>query len=134
MSNGLLHKFNSGGSNYALTNNIGSTNPSTDPIEEKLVMEGSPYSANNGQGVPVNPLATKQSTLHYDTKTNSEGYSVIGGKSTSLTTNNYSSYRDGTTNAIPLPTTLDPNDPTGGDPIYKLKYTSKNPYEKSTFQ
>jgi hypothetical protein len=133
MSNGLLHKFNSGGSNYALTNNIGSTNPSTDPIEERLFMDGSPYSANNGQGIPVNPLATKQSTLHYDKKTNSEGYSV-NGQPFSVTNNNYASYRDGITNAIPLPSTLDFNDPTGGDPIYKLKYTSKNPYENSTFQ
>jgi hypothetical protein len=133
MSNGLLHKFNSGGSDYSLTNNIGSTNSSTDPIEEKLIMDGSPYSANNGQGISVNPLATKQSTLHYDVKTNSEGYSV-NGQPASLTTNNYSAYRDGITNAIPLPTTLDLNDPSGGDPIYKLKYTPENNYEKSTFQ
>jgi hypothetical protein len=133
MSNGLLHKFNSGGSDYSLTNNIGSTNSSTDPIEEKLIMDGSPYSANNGQGIPVNPLATKQSTLHYDVKTNSEGYSVIG-QPASLTTNNYSAYRDGITNAIPLPTTLDPNDPTGGDPNYKLKYTSLAKYESTAFQ
>jgi len=133
MSNGLLHKFNSGGSDYSLTNNIGSTNSSTDPIEEKLIMDGSPYSANNGQGIPINPLATKQSTLHYDIKTNSEGYSVTG-QQASLTTNNYASYRDGITNAIPLPSSLDVNDSTGADPNYKLKYTPIDKYENSTFQ
>jgi hypothetical protein len=133
MSNGLLHKFNSGGSDYSLTNNIGSTNPSTDPIEERLFMDGSPYSANNGQGVPINPLSTKQSTLHYNIKTNSEGYSVNGQPFT-ITNNNYASYRDGITNPIPSPTSLDVNDPTGADPNYKLKYTSTDRYENSTFQ
>jgi hypothetical protein len=133
MSNGLLHKFNSGGSDYSLTNNIGSTNPSTDPIEERLFMDGSPYSANNGQGVPVNPLATKQSTLHYDIKTNSEGYSV-NGQPFSITNNNYASYRDGTVFALPEPTALDVNDPVSADPAYKLKYTPTDKYENSTFQ
>lgn len=110
----------------------------SDGLLVKLTVEGSPLSSNNGQTPYVNPLSTKQSTLHYDPKTNSDGYSV-GGKfnpSKQQTIQNYVAYQDGVFNPIPSPSTLDINDPEGADPNYKLKFTSieGNRYEDSSFK
>jgi hypothetical protein len=110
----------------------------SDGLLVKLTTLGSPYSISNGQAPYVNPLSTKQSTLHYDPKTNSDGYSV-GGKLTPSklqTIQNYTEYQDGVFNPIPLPSTLDINDPEGADPNYKLKFTSieGSKYEDSSFK
>lgn len=107
----------------------------SDGLLVKLTTQGSPYSTNNGQTPYVNPLSTKQSTLHFDPKTNTEGWSV-GGKLTPAklqAAQNYAAYNDGVFNPIPLPSTLDVNDPEGADPNYKLKYTPTEGYEKSNF-
>jgi hypothetical protein len=104
----------------------------SDGLLVKLTTLGSPYSISNGQTPNINPLATQQSTLHYDKKTNSEGYSV-NGKLFSITNNNYALYLDGITNTVPLPSSLDISDPTGADPNYKLKYTPIEGYEKTQF-
>jgi hypothetical protein len=110
----------------------------SDGLLVKLTTQGSPYSISNGQTPYVNPLSTKQSTLHYDPKTNTDGYSV-GGKLTPAklqTIQNYTAYNDGVFNPIPSPTTLDINDPEGADPNYKLKFTSieGSKYEDSSFK
>jgi len=52
------------------------------------------------------------------------------------TIQNYVAYQDGVFNPIPLPSTLDINDPEGADPNYKLKFTSieGSKYEDSSFK
>jgi len=100
--------------------------------------EGSGLTEYDGATPSINPLATKFSTLHYDPKTNSEGWSV-GGKLDQAgiqTIQNYTAYQDGVFNPIPSPTALDLNDPEGADPNYKPLYSSieGNRYEDLSFQ
>lgn len=100
--------------------------------------EGSGLTEYDGTTPEVNPLSTKLSTLHYDPKSNSEGWSVRGYQSPTgfKTLTNYSAYQDGVYNPIPQPTALDLNDPEGADPNYKPLYTSieGNRYEDSAFK
>jgi hypothetical protein len=102
-----------------------------------LTTQGSSLSSNNGSDPTVNPLATKYSSLHYDYKTDTEGWSTRGYQSPSgfTTVKNYNAYADGVYNFIPSPTTLDLNDPETSDPNYKPVYTSipGNKYEDSDF-
>jgi hypothetical protein len=107
----------------------------SDGLLVKLTTLGSPYSINNGQDPYVNPLSTKQSTLHYDRKSNSEGWSVKGGYSPTAfkTVQDYVAYQDGVFNPIPFPTLLSPINAEGADPNYKLKYTSTQGYEQNSF-
>ena len=104
-------------------------------ILNRLVDDGSEYSIYTSYGInpansniPVNPLATKQSNLHYDTEAQREGYSVLGDNAPHAqdTIQNYANYKDGTFNPIPQPTNLELNDPIGADPNYKPLYTSQN--------
>ena len=123
------------------------TNPSNgdniSPLNQETLLpgfstEGSGLTEYDGTTPKINPLATKLSTLHYDSKTNSEGWSVRGYQSPSgfKTVSDYVAYQDGVFNPIPLPTTLDLNDPEGADPNYTLQYTSVegNRYEDLSFQ
>lgn len=71
-----------------------------------LTTQGSNLSAYDGGTPSVNPLATQQSKLHADG--NAPGYSLDGTNS-SLVTNQYNAYEDGTPNQIPLPSQLDMN-------------------------
>jgi len=123
------------------------TNPSNgdniSPLNQETLLpgfstEGSGLTEYDGTTPQINPLATKLSTLHYNPKSNSEGWSVTGklDQTGMQTIKNYSLYQDGVFNPIPQPSTLDLNDPEGADPNYKLQYTSieGNRYEDSSFQ
>ena len=91
-----------------------------------LAYGANPTTPTNGDDISINPLATKYSTLHYDPKTNTEGWSV-GGKLDQAglqAIQNYALYQDGVYNPIPNPTSLELNDPEGADPNYKPLYTS----------
>lgn len=116
-------------------NDISSLNQET--LLPEFSTEGSDLTEYDGTTPAINPLATKYSTLHYDSKTNTEGWSV-GGKLDQAglqAIQNYASYQDGVYNPIPTPTTLDLNDPEGSDPNYKPQYTSVegNRYEDLNF-
>lgn len=141
---GLLDLLQQGGSTLAYGANP--TNPSNgdniSPLNQETLLpgfstEGSGLTEYDGTTPKINPLATKLSTLHYDSKTNSEGWSVRGYQSPSgfKTLANYSAYQDGVFNPIPDPTTLDLNDPEGADPNYKPQYSSieGNRYEDLSF-
>lgn len=104
-------------------------------ILSKLIDDGSEYSIYTSYGIspansniPINPLATKQSNLHYDSETQKEGYSVLGNEASHAqdTIQNYANYKDGVLNSIPQPTNLELNDSIGADPNYKPLYTSQN--------
>lgn len=77
---------------------------------------------------PINPLATKLSNLHYDRKFDTEGWSTKGYQSPdfAVTIQNYYEYKDGTTNFLPNPSSLEIEDPIGADAKYKLKYNYTN--------
>ena len=119
-----------------------SNGDSISPLNQETLLpgfssEGSGLTEYDGTTPSINPLATKLSTLHYDPKTNTEGWS-IGGKldqSGIQTIKNYAAYQDGVFNIIPDPTTLDLNDPEGADPNYKPQYSSieGNRYEDLSF-
>jgi hypothetical protein len=86
------------------------------------------YGISPSNEIPINPLATKQSNLHYNNSTETEGYSVVGKEASDAfsTLQDYISYNDGDlTNTLPPATILDLNDPIGPDPNYKPKYTSQ---------
>lgn len=77
---------------------------------------------------PVNPLATNDSTLHYDRKFGTEGWSTKGYQSPnfSQTIQNYNAYKDGITNFLPNPSNLELTDPIGADPNYTTQYNGQN--------
>lgn len=142
---GLLDLLQQQGSTLAYGANP--TNPSNgdniSPLNQETLLpgfstEGSGLTEYDGTTPKINPLATKLSTLHYDFKTNSEGWSLRGYQSPSgfKTVSDYVAYQDGVFNPIPDPTTLDLNDPEGADPNYKPQYSSieGNRYEDLSFQ
>lgn len=71
---------------------------------KKLTTEGSNFTNYDGATPTVNPLATKQSTLHANG--NNPGYSLDGSTSPNVIAN-YGIYEDGVNNAIPQPSLLD---------------------------
>ena len=73
---------------------------------KKLTTDGSTYTPYDGSTPKVNPLATKQSTLHADG--NQPGYSLDGSNAQTVI-QNYNAYDDGVNNAIPQPSQLDLN-------------------------
>jgi hypothetical protein len=77
---------------------------------------------------PVNPLATNNSNLHYDKKFDTEGWSTKGYQSPNFakTVQDYNAYKDGITNYLPNPSSLEIEDPIGADAKYKLKYNYTN--------
>jgi hypothetical protein len=141
---GLLDLLQQGGSTLAY--GAGPNSPSfgndispvdQTPILPEFTEDGSTYSEYDGNTPDINPLATKQSTLHFDFKSGTEGWSVRGYQSPSgfTTVKNYNAYADGVYNPIPAPTTLDLNDPDSADPSFKPIYTSVagTKYEDSDF-
>ena len=94
---------------------------------DMLTTQGSPVSSNNGTNPVINPLATKYSSLHYDYKTDTEGWSTRGYQSPSFqkTIQDYLSYNDGSQNFIPEPSSLELNE-SNVDPDYKPLYNSQN--------
>lgn len=141
---GLLNLLQQGGS--TLSYGAGPTNPSfgndISPINQETILpdfneDGSSLTEYDGTTPKVNLLATKQSTLHFDSKTGTEGWSIRGYQSPSgfITVKKYNEYADGVYNPIPNPTTLDLNDPETADPNYKPIYTSVagTKYEDSDF-
>ena len=92
-------------------------------LKDKLLTDGSPYSVANGGAVAINPLALKTSQLHSNGVT---GYSLDGAAFGPASTA-FAQYNDGIVNPIPLPTTLDMEDPTSST-LYKSSNTySDNP-------
>lgn len=81
----------------------------------------------------VNALATKFSSLHYNSKLDTKGWSTIGYQSPdfSVTIQNYNLYKDGIKNPIPNPSILDFDDL--GDPEYKVIFNENNKYGYQTF-
>lgn len=77
---------------------------------------------------PTNPLATNNSTLHYNKHFETEGWSTKGYQSPdfALTIQNYNAYKDGITNFLPNPSSLEFTDPVGADPNYPIKYNYEN--------
>lgn len=73
---------------------------------DMLTTQGSSLSQYDGGNIPVNPLATGQSTLHADG--NQPGYSLDGANASTVTSQ-YNAYDDGVPNQIPLPSQLDLN-------------------------
>jgi hypothetical protein len=141
---GLLDLLQQGGSTLAygagpvspsFGNDISSINQVT--ILPDFNEGGSSLTEYDGATPQINQLATKQSTLHFDSRTGTEGWSIRGYQSPSgfTTVKNYNAYADGVYNPIPNPTTLDLNDPETADPNYKPVYTSTtgNKYEDSKF-
>jgi hypothetical protein len=141
---GLLNLLQQGGSTLAY--GAGPTNPSfgndIPSVNQETILpdfneDGSSLTEYDGTTPKINPLATKQSTLHFDFKSGTEGWSTRGYQSPSgfTTVKNYNAYADGVYNFIPSPTALDLNDPETADPNYKPVYTSApgNKYEDSDF-
>jgi len=95
---------------------------------DMLNTQGSPLSSNNGTNPVINPLTTKYSSLHYDYKTDTEGWSTRGYQSPSFqkTIQDYLSYNDGTQNFIPEPSALELNEVNVVDPKYKPLYNYQN--------
>jgi hypothetical protein len=77
---------------------------------------------------PVNPLATENSNLHYDKKFDTEGWSTKGYQSPNFakTVQDYNAYKDGITNYLPNPSSLEFTDPNSADPNNKPKYNYEN--------
>lgn len=77
---------------------------------------------------PVNPLATSDSNLHYDKKFETEGWSTKGYQSPDFakTVQDYNAYKDGITNYLPNPSSLELTDPISADPNNIPKYNGQN--------
>jgi len=91
--------------------------------------QGSAYAAMpNGATPPTNPLATKQSNLHYDVATNGMGYSTVGANSAIVSTQ-YAQYRDGIANPLPPSSKLEFGDPTSSTLYGSIK--NQNTYVSS---
>lgn len=91
--------------------------------------QGSAYAAMpNGATPPTNPLATKQSNLHYDVTKNGMGYSTVGANQ-SIVDTQYAQYRDGISNPLPNPSLLEFGDPTSNTIYGSVK--GKNTYVSS---
>jgi hypothetical protein len=73
-------------------------------LKNLLLGPGSAYTAYDGKTPKVNPLATKQSTMH--AVNNTAGYSIAGNY-TQQTNNDYQQYLDGVINFLPQPSLLD---------------------------
>jgi hypothetical protein len=93
-----------------------------------LVTNGSSLSEYDGQEISVNTLATKYSSLHYDYKVQTEGWSTKGYQAPNFnkTIQDYLSYRDGFQNFLPLPSTLELTDGVNVDPKYRPLYNAEN--------
>lgn len=109
-------------------------NENNDTLYWLLYYEGSTYSVHTRYGfaptldIPINPLSTRFSDLHYNNSSQKEGYSVVGKDTLNYlqVAQDYTSYNDGDiTNILPPPTQLDLNDPIGPDPFHPSKYTSR---------
>lgn len=72
----------------------------------KLTTLGSNLTKYDGATPPINPLATKSSTLH--AAGNVPGYS-LNGNTAAKVIYNYGLYDDGVNNAVPQPSQLDLN-------------------------
>lgn len=73
-------------------------------ILDRLIQGGSPYSLDNGNTPPINPLATQQSKMHADGT--APGYSIDGDFFGDVN-DAYQMYRDGLSNPLPQPSQLD---------------------------
>ena len=95
---------------------------------DMLTTQGSPLSSNDGSDPTINPLATKYSSLHYDYKTDTEGWSTRGVQAPDFrkTIQNYLAYNDGTQNFIPEPSALELNEVNVVDPKYRPLYNFQN--------
>ena len=90
---------------------------------------GSAYAAMpNGATPPTNPLATKQSNLHYDVAANGMGYSTVGANAGIVGTQ-YAQYRDGIANPLPPSSKLEFGDPTSSTLYGSIK--NQNTYVSS---
>lgn len=81
-------------------------------IKNMLETQGSPFAAEkNGGAIATNPLATKQSPLHYNPTTQQPGYSVDGTNQSAVNAE-FIKYNDGMPNTLPPSTKLEMGDPT----------------------
>jgi hypothetical protein len=76
-------------------------------LKNLLLGPGSAYTAYDGKTPKINPLATKQSTMH--AVNNTAGYSISGDYA-AITNNDYQQYLDGAVNFLPSPSKLDAAD------------------------
>lgn len=76
-------------------------------LKNLLLGPGSAYTAYDGKTPKINPLATKQSTMH--AVNNTAGYSISGDYA-AITNNDYQFYQDGAVNFLPKPSKLDAAD------------------------
>lgn len=90
-------------------------------LKDILLGPGSALTAYDGKTPKINPLATKQSTMHAVKDT--AGYSISGNYSVQ-TNNDYQQYLDGAINFLPLPSRLDAAD--GLTPSVALKDPNVN--------
>lgn len=98
-------------------------------LKDKLSSQGSSYTAYDGTDPSINPLATKYSTLHYNFKENTEGWSTKGYQSPQATQTQLDFYLLGLAGYLPSPSELEPNDINGPlDPKYVDSYSVSNKY------
>ena len=76
-------------------------------LKNLLLGPGSAYTAYDGKTPKINPLATKQSTMH--AVNNTAGYSISGDYA-QQTNADYQQYLDGVINFLPQPSVLDAAD------------------------
>ena len=105
-----------------------------------LQTTGSQYTYYDGNNPQINPLSTKDSDLHYDSKKYQGGYSTRGSDISNYPKffQNYNAYDVGSNipNYLPTPSNLEINDPIGADANNKPKYdsTSGQRYQDQKFK